>query len=319
MTTVIPKFTKNKVFKTVYNPETSKDDKIVEIHSNGNVIYYIKEQLGQGKDGRTYFAECGDDNSTWVIKVQSKYGQIFYHRTQAIQSILKKLNLDKELSSIIKFPEEIQTNGKKYEVVGYQAKQPYIKYDPTGATSEWITALVEIAKLNSKLLEHNIAIWDFGFVGVADLKGGKFRSGLNYMKDPDSEETRWIDYGGNAFCIPDGNTVFQAWQRYEKDYNWQTAKPVLGMLGSTMLKLHFLLHIEYHHRLQEDNLHTRNFIIGIGSMLQTSSEFINMFGGIENRLFKSDICKEIIKDTHQLDWTAPKTWQKIIKILEGML
>ena len=298
-------FSKNRAFVLDYDKDTKKYDKILEVHSSG-IIYYIKEQLGQGKDGRTYFAERSDDNSTWIIKVQSKYGQSFYHRTQTIQSILKKLNLDKELSSIITFPEEIQTSGKKYEVLGYRAKQPYIKYDPMGATSEWITALVEIAKLNSKLLEHNIAIWDFGF------------SGLNYMKDPDSKETRWIDYGGNAFCIPDGNTVFQAWQRYEKDYNWQTTKPVLGMLSSTMLKLHFLLHIEYHHRLQEDNLHTRNFITGIGSMLQTSSEFINMFGGIENRLFKSDICKEIIKDTHQLDWTKSETWNIVQQTLKGV-
>lgn len=298
-------FSKNKAFVLDYDRDTKKYDKILEVHSSG-IIYYIKEQLGQGKDGRTYFAERGDDNSTWIIKVHSKYGQIFYHRTQTIQSILKKLNLDKELSSIITFPEEIQTSGKKYEVLGYQAKQPYIKYDPMGATSEWITALVEIAKLNSKLLEHNIAIWDFGF------------SGLNYMKDPDSKETRWIDYGGNAFCIPDGNTVFQAWQRYEKDNKWEVSKPVLGMLSSTMLKLHFLLHIEYHRRLQEDNLHTRNFITGIGSMLQTSSEFINMFGGIENRLFKSDICKEIIKDTHQLDWTKSETWNIVQQTLKGV-
>ena len=85
-----------------------------------------------------------------------------------------------------------------------------------------------------------------------------------------------------------------------------------------MLKLHFLLHIEYHHRLQEDNLHTRNFITGIGSMLQTSSEFINMFGGIENRLFKSDICKEIIKDTHQLDWTKSETWNIVQQTLKGV-
>ena len=212
-------FSKNKAFVLDYDRDTKKYDKILEVHSSG-IIYYIKEQLGQGKDGRTYFAERGDDNSTWIIKVQSKYGQIFYHRTQTIQSILKKLNLDKELSSIITFPEEIQTSGKKYEVLGYQAKQPYIKYDPIGSASEWITALVEIAKLNSKLLEHNIAIWDFGFIGISDLKGGKFKSGLNYMKDPDSKETRWIDYGGNAFCIPDGNTLFQAWQRYEKDNKW---------------------------------------------------------------------------------------------------
>lgn len=310
-------FSKNKAFVLDYDRDTKKYDKILEVHSSG-IIYYIKEQLGQGKDGRTYFAERGDDNSTWIIKVQSKYGQIFYHRTQTIQSILKKLNLDKELSSIITFPEEIQTSGKKYEVLGYQAKQPYIKYDPIGSASEWITALVEIAKLNSKLLEHNIAIWDFGFIGISDLKGGKFKSGLNYMKDPDSKETRWIDYGGNAFCIPDGNTVFQAWQRYEKDNKWEVSKPVLGMLSSTMLKLHFLLHIEYHRRLQEDNLHTRNFITGIGSMLQTSSEFINMFGGIENRLFKSDICKEIIKDTHQLDWTKSETWNIVQQTLKGV-
>ena len=69
-------FSKNKAFVLDYDRDTKKYDKILEVHSSG-IIYYIKEQLGQGKDGRTYFAERGDDNSTWIIKVQSKYGQIY--------------------------------------------------------------------------------------------------------------------------------------------------------------------------------------------------------------------------------------------------
>tara|TARA_B100000953_G_scaffold298766_1_gene296407 strand:+ start:1152 stop:2102 length:951 start_codon:yes stop_codon:yes gene_type:complete len=311
------RLSKNKVFVIGYNPETNKDDKIYEVHAGGNIIYYIKEQLGQGKDGRTYFAERSDDKSTWIIKVQSRYGRLFYHRTEAIRSIYNRVNLDKEFKDLISFPEQIPTVAPKYEVIGYPCKKPYIKYDTVSRKSEWIEALIEIARLNSKLLEHNIAIWDFGFVGLVNLKGSNFCSGLNYMIHPETNKTRWIDYGGNAFCIPDGNTVLAEWRNYEKDYIETYKRPMLGVLNNTMLKWYFLLHIEYH-RLQEDDKHSKNFIEGIASMLQISNKFTKMFEETDESLFESDICKQLIRDTEQLDWTEPDTWKVVQETLKGM-
>lgn len=312
------RFSKNKVFKLGFNRDTGINDKILEIHSSGNTVYYVKEQLGQGKDGRTYFCERSNDNSTWIVKIQSPFGQSFYHRTETIQHIVEKANLDKELSNIINFPKEIITNGRKYEVLGYPCEQPYLKYDPANNRSEWIKALVKLARLNSKLLENYVAIYDFGFIGIAPLKNSRFVSGLNYMKDNNTGETRWVDYGGNAFCTQENTPAFIKWRKYEEKskFTFATKKPMLGVLNSIMLKWYFLLHIEYH-VTPDDDLHTKNLIEGLAAMLQTSNKFTKIVEPNES-IFESDICKQLINKTENLNWTKPQTWNIVQQTLKGI-
>ena len=312
-------FSKNNVFGYAYNPDTLESDILTEIHAGGKIIYLVKEQLGRGKDGSTYFCERSDDKSKWAIKVQSHYGRAFYHRTESVQRIYEKVNLDKEFNDLIRFPEQISTAGKVYEVIGYPCNEPYIKYDPINRKEEWIKALIEIARLNSKLLEHNMAIWDYGFVGIADLKDSKFKSGLNYMKHYESGKTRWVDYGGNAFCTLENTHAFIEWRKHEEKskFTFATKKPMLGVLNSTMLKWYFLLHIEYH-VTQYDDLHTKNLIEGLAAMLQTSNKFTKMVETNES-IFESDICKQLINKTENLNWTKPETWNIVQQTLKGIV
>lgn len=290
----------NEHFLYSYDVETLKHDKLTKIYIGARTFSVI-ELLGQGKDGKTYFVE-DDEKKTYILKHQPGYGRLYYHRTEAIQHNLKKVGLtdDPFFNSMFNFP-DIMMCGLRNEVLIYPLDKPYKKLKPKEAHKEWINALVDVAKLQELTLSYfKLAIWDLGFA-----------SGLNYMLAPNGQ-TKWVDYGGNAFALYSQNKLLDKWRKFEERNKLAEVKkkPCLGELNSTMLRWYFLLHLEYHLTDVED-LHQRNFIEGIAIVLQVSNQFFKMFETADDTLFKSKICKDVIAKTKNLDWTKPSTWQEI--------
>lgn len=256
--------------------------------------WYVKQILGQGKDGITFLGyRYNDTNNQYkTVKCLSKYAKQYLNHTVLFNSMYK---LAKETNKNI-FKLEISDH-----YTCYNNSKPLNEVED----KKFDSVLPELCKLNSWCIKNTgFAFWDFGF-----------GSGKNYMFGNDNG-LRWIDYGGSGIVrCPNFDELYEtAQERNSSLPELELVTPYGGkeslvIADSDFLMCQFLLHIEYWKNRSETNADVWS------SMLQIKPSVVKEFTLMLENVLSTELTQGVYNKFKDHDWTDYITWKQIGKFI----
>ena len=256
----------------------------------------IIQQLGQGKDGTTYFASrYGDENATHILKLLTQYGKTYHNHSQIFDAMIKRIKYTPLHSALIK--QEFDTNN---HFTHYGCSKPFkhIKQVPFKVHK----ALSTICKMNSWCIKNTgFVFWDLGY-----------GNGRNFMMD--SEGTiKWVDYGGAGMLqCTNFEDVYKTFD-YLPDCTIQpmNGKKSLVKGTSDFVMAQFLLNYEFWSQpTTTADLYS--------SMLQVKSEVIpEITKWVLPNILSTKVTRELYANFKDSNWLQDTTWENVGKYFDA--
>jgi len=265
------------------------------------------EVLGTGKEGSVLYIKGADSN--FVYKMNKEFGTFYQPITE--YTIKKLKSIEKEPGFGYKFLNVVSTKNGYYYKTSKKFHEIMFKH--------WKVVLGEICYLNSKMIPHGIALWDFG------IPSSNFMW-KHDMKDWDPTNVNlsdlvMIDFGGGGFSfLKDHNVngelidIVNDMKKLEtsgkrSDHNKKTIpiREVSMWFNHNFFKANFLLYIEW--CLTDNKSKREELALARRLLIKDKEKLRELTGnGNLNKIVKSKAGLFIIDHFKNEDYTDPQTW-----------
>jgi len=262
--------------------------------------YQAIKSLGDGKDGKTFFAHPYlDQHKTYVVKTLSTYAKTYIILQLMLQQICQSPNKPNALQTF-------KLDDKQMNHMWYTANAPFNKI--TKNDNSWYDALSEVCRLNSWLCKnHGLLFWDFGF-----------NNGKNYMLDND-QKMMWVDYGGAGVVRTEryDTTIEPKGDRWNTEKlnlkNTLDNKQCLVDAYDNFLKIAFFLHLQFWADTHNEEKTNISVWMSVAQINKSVTDEI-FYQNLSNKLTSVWIVEmyELFKNHDFTDWVTWKTMGKYI-------
>jgi len=261
------------------------------------------QQLGQGKDGTTFWGYKYDDPKEvkHVVKIKSSYSKLFDNHTQIFNGMLRAI-----LDQGEKRPRALLDQVVKHDYNHYRSKEPFKHITPEKKTIH--KSLRDVCLMNSWCISNTgFVFWDMGY-----------SNGRNFMKDKNNE-TRWVDYGGAGMLqCPNFDSVYKQYKGLpvlelgtETHQKLINGKDSLIIGDSDFVMCQFLLNYEFWSEPETTaDLYS--------SILQVKRQVIPEITELLPKLIKTKQGKSMYNEYKKgWNWLDEATWRSLGKFIDA--